>query len=223
MFNGFGERRSYGHVHVPSFFNPFPNVALSACSDQLKSPVYYSPGSLLDGSRRHVHAHQFEGLSLLGQGLGYVLVGLAYNVAHFTLAEHSFSVGFPHGGNGGVGASHLGLEVLVADLLAKVAGEVAVKASVSETHAAESHLEGEVSVLTDKVLNSQPNGLEGIVNDLFAHLGGSGDGHRVGVDHSESLRVDGFLTFGGVDLLLSVVAVEVVLNLFINNKTRPKN
>jgi len=219
LFNSFGERRSYGHVHVPSFFNPFPNVALSACSDRLKSPVYYSL-ELLDGSRRHVHAHQFEGLSLLGQGVGYVLVGLAYNVAHFTLAEHGFSVGFPHGRNGGVGASHLGLEVLVSDLLAKVAGEVTGKVSVSETHAAESHLDGEVSVLTDKVLNSQPNGLEGIVNDLFAHLGGSGDRHGVGVDHSESLRVDRFLTFGGVNLFLSVVAVEVVLNLFINDKTR---
>lgn len=141
MFNGFGERRSYGHVHVPSFFNSSPNVALSAFSDQLKSLVCSLEG-LLDGSRRHVHAHQFEGLSLLGQGLGYVLVGLAYNVPHFTLAEHGFGVSFPHGGNGRVSATHLGLEFLAGDFLAKVASEVSGEASVSETHAAESHLEG---------------------------------------------------------------------------------
>lgn len=49
-------------------------------------------------------------------------------------------------------------------------------------------------------------------------MSSSSDGHRVGVDHSESLRVDGFLTLGGVNLLLVMVTVKVVLNLFVNNK-----
>lgn len=49
-------------------------------------------------------------------------------------------------------------------------------------------------------------------------MSGGSDRHRVGVDHSESLRVDGFLTLGGVDLLLVMVTVKVVLNLFVNNK-----
>jgi len=149
-----------------------------------------------------------------------VAVRFADNVAHFTGAEHLVSVGLPHGGDGGVGAAHLGLEVLVADLLAKVAGEVGSEASVSETHASESHLEGEVSVLTDKVLNGQEDGVEAVIDDLLAHLRGSGNGHRVSVDHSESLGVDGLLTAGGNDLFLAVVTVEVILNLLINDEAR---
>jgi hypothetical protein len=152
-----------------------------------------------------------------------VAVRLAYNVAHFTGAEHCFGVGFPHGGDGRVSATHLSLEALVADLLSEVVGEVSGQSSVSETHAAESHLEGEVSVLADEVFHGKEDGLEAIVNDLFTHLGGGGDRYRVSVDHSESLRVDGLLRARGVDLLLSVVAVKVVLNLFINDETGSKS
>jgi len=150
-------------------------------------------------------------------------VRLAYNVAHFTGAEHCLGIGLPHGGDGGVSAAHLSLKVFVSDFLAEVAGEVSVQSSVSETHAAESHLEGEVSVLADEIFHSKEDGLEAIVNDLFTHLSSGGNRYRVGVDHSESLRVDGFLAARGVDLLLSVVAVKVVLNLFINDETRPKS
>lgn len=155
LFNGIGERRSLlGHFIVPSpSFFPIttPNVHSDVVSKSLTSSR--SLDGLLDGSGGHIHAHQFEGLGLLRQGFGYVLVGLAYEVAHFALAEHSGGVCLPHGGDGGVSAAHLSLEVFVADLLTKVAGENNREVSVSETHAAESALERDISILTDQVLN----------------------------------------------------------------------
>ena len=119
LFNGIGERKSLLDCLLAPF-NLYPCIALSACSDVSKSPVSSHLGGLLDGGRGHVHAHQFKGLSLLGQGFSYVFVRLAYEVAHLTGPKHSRGVGLPHGGDRRVGAAHLGLEVLVANLLTEV-------------------------------------------------------------------------------------------------------
>lgn len=93
------------------------------------------------------------------------------------------------------------------------------KASVGESHAAESHLEGDVSILADEVFTGEEDSAKAIVDDLLSHLCGISDRDRVSVDHSESLLIDGVLRAGGGDLLLVVVAVEVILDLLIDDET----
>lgn len=189
-----------------------PVLTLCAISDVFRKSCMSShlEGLLCDGSRGHIHAHQFKGLSLLRHSFSNVAVRLAYEVTHFTGSEDIRGRGLPHGGDGRVSASHLSLEVFASEFLSKVGGEVSVKASVGKTHAAESHLEGDVSILADEVFTGEEDSAKAIVDDILSHLCGVSDRDRVSVDHSESLLVDGVLRAGGGDLLLVVVAIEVI-------------
>lgn len=74
--------------------------------------------------------------------------------------------------------------------------------------------------MTDKIFCGEEDSVEGIINDLFAHLAGGGDWDRVSIDHAETLLVNRFLAASGSDLFFAVITVEMVLNAFINDKSR---
>lgn len=136
-----------------------------------------------------------------------MLVRLRYELAHVRLLEHLLCVGGPEVGNGGVGPTHAGFKVLVRKTLGQVGGEVDLELTVRELHSTEAHLQSNVFIKADQVLNGREDGLKSIVHDILTHLAGRGHGHRVGIDGTESLLVDGFLTAGRRDLLLAVVTV----------------
>lgn len=69
------------------------------------------------------------------------------------MSEHLLGVGLPEVGYGGNGAAHFVFEVLVGDVLRKVTGEVDRQLAASEFHGAESHLQVDVSVVADQILN----------------------------------------------------------------------
>lgn len=130
-------------THINNLLVSLPYSFSTAISELLVEHPNYShlEGLFGDCSRREIHAHQFQCHGLLGHSLSHVLVRLADDVAHFAGAEHCFSVGLPHGGDGGVGAAHLSFEIFVAQLFAEEISEVDLEASVGEAHVAESHLE----------------------------------------------------------------------------------
>lgn len=79
--------------------------------------------------------------------------------------------------------------------------------AVGEFHGAEAHLEVDIFVKADEVLNSGEDGLEGVIDDVFAHLAGRRNGDGVSIDGFETFLVDRLLTAGVDDLFLAVVAV----------------
>lgn len=54
---------------------------------------------------------------------------------------------------GGNGAAHFFFEVLVSDVLSEMTGEVDGQLAASEFHGTESHLQVDVSVVADQILN----------------------------------------------------------------------
>jgi len=71
-----------------------------------------------------------------------------------------------------------------------VSGKEGLKAAVVKLDVSKAKLKADVVVKLNEVNNSQEDGAQGVLNDVFAHLAGSCDGHWVRVDHAEALLVD---------------------------------
>lgn len=54
----------------------------------------------------------------------------------------------------------------------------------------ETKLEHEVVVILNHVSDGDPDSSQGVLNDILTQLAGVGDGDRVGIDHSETFRID---------------------------------
>jgi len=72
----------------------------------------------------------------------------------------------------------------------------------------------------DQVLDRLEDDVESAFDNLNAHLAAVGDRDGVGVDHPEALLEDRFLTAGGGDFLLAVIAVEILLEDRVNHEAR---
>lgn len=70
----------------------------------------------------------------------------------------------------------------------------------------------------DQILDGQENSPQSVFNDILTHLAGGCDGHGVGVDHTETLLVDGLLGLGGGHLLLTMVPNAEALEVLIDDK-----
>jgi len=73
----------------------------------------------------------------------------------------------------------------------------------------------------DQILNGQENSPQSVFNDILTHLAGGCDGHGVGVDHAETLLVDGLLGLGRGHLLLTMVPDAEALEVLIDDKAGP--
>jgi len=157
-------------------------------------------------SRRHVHAEHLERICLVHQSVVHVFVGFLHELAEPALLEHVGLVGPPEIRYSRFHPAHLVFEVLLSALSVQVGGEVDLEVPVGKFHGTETHLQVEVLVEANEVLNGRENGLQGVIYDVLAHLAGGCYGDGVGVDRAESLLIDGLLAARGCDLLLSVVA-----------------
>lgn len=173
------------------------------------------------GSGRHVHAHPFEGLSLLVKGLVHILVWLLDHCAQGAVEELLLSVGSPGLSNWRVRSTHGHLVVLVFKLTAQVVSEVDFQVFVHESNVGKTELEVQVMVILDQVFNGQENGAESVLNDILTHLASGSNRNWVGVDHSETLLVDGVLGLWVDNLLLAVVTNCKGLQISIDDKTWP--
>jgi hypothetical protein len=129
-------------------------------------------------------------------------------------------VGPPGGGYGTVAAAHGGLKLLLGDLLGQEFSELNLEVSVNEVNVGETELELDVAVVFDQILNSEEDGLEGVINNVFTHMAALGNGNSVGVNHAEALLEDRALGVGGVHFLFAVVTDKMGLETFIDNKAR---
>jgi hypothetical protein len=75
-------------------------------------------------------------------------------------------------------------------------------------------------VVFQEILDGQKDGAESVLNDILAHLAGSGNGHGVSVDHAEALLVNGALGLGVHNLLFAVVTDGEGLEVLVNNEAR---
>ena len=138
--------------------------------------------------------------------------------AEGALEELRLCVGPPGLSNSAVAAAHRGLEVLALDLGGEVGSERDLHVFVYETDVRKSELQAQVVVVLEHILDRQEDRAQGVLDDVLAHLAGSGDGHWVGVDHAEALLEDRPLGLGGRDLLLAVVPDSECLQVFVNDE-----
>lgn len=159
----------------------------------------------------------------MGQSAVNFGVRLADHSAHGALEEILLCVGSPGGRNGAVAAAHRGFEALVLNLLAQVVGEGGPEALVDEADVGEAEGEANVLVELDELLNGHEDGLEGVLNDVLAHLAAGGDRHGVGIDHAVTLLEDALLGVGRSDFFLALVADQVGLQILVNDEARTKS
>lgn len=135
--------------------------------------------------------------------------------------EHLLSVGFPKSGDWRVHSLHLVLKLFVSYLLGQVIGEVHSQIAVSHSDIAESELKVDVSVVDhDKVFESLPDCVESVSHNIDSHLASLGDWNWVGVDGAEPFLVDRVLAASWSNLLLVVVADQVLAESRVNDEAR---
>lgn len=132
-------------------------------------------------------------MGLLGQSVVNLSVRFADHSAHRTLEEFLLGVGPPGGRNGTVAAAHGSFKLFILNLLVQVVGKVGFEAFVYEADVSEAECENDVVVKLDEILNSQEDCLEGVLNNILAHLAAGGNGDGVSVDHAETFLEDALL------------------------------
>jgi len=73
---------------------------------------------------------------------------------------------------------------------------VALHTLVNERNVSEAKGKHDMVVELDQFLNCHEDSLQGVLNDILAHLAASGNGNGVSINHAETLLEDGFLGFG---------------------------
>lgn len=131
-------------------------------------------------------------------------------------------VGLPGRGHGAVAAAHRGLKVFVLDFCCQVGRKLHLHAAIHKVQCGEPKLKHQVMVELNHVSDGQPDGPEGVFNNILAHLAGMGNWYGVCIDHAETLLVDGSLRLGGIDLLLAVVSEDKLLEILVDDKARFK-
>lgn len=82
-------------------------------------------------------------------------------------------------------------------------------------------MENQVLVVLYKINDSLEYCVQGVCYYILSKKTSSSDRHRVAVHHSEALLENGVLRLGWSDLLLSMIPVEVFLELRIYNEHWP--
>ena len=170
------------------------------------------------GAGAHVKTHEPEGFSALLKRLVNFSVGLADQSAERALKELLLRVGPPSLGHRAIAATHIRLKRTVSHLLGQVVRETHLQAPVNEADSSEAELQSQVVVKLDHVADRQEDRPQSVLNHVFAQLAGGRDGHRVGVDHAESLLVDRVLALGSVDRVLAPEASQEGLKLRLNHE-----
>ena len=96
-------------------------------------------------------------------------------------------------------------------MLAEVVSEENFLAAVDEANVGEAKRKQDVLILLDQFLNGHENSLEGVLNNIFAHLAASSNRNGVSINHAETLLEDASLGLSWAYFFLVLVADQMGL------------
>lgn len=100
----------------------------------------------------------------------------------------------------------------------QVVGKLGAQVSVHEVDVGEAESKAQIVIQLNEILDRAPNSSQRIFNNILAELAPVGNRHRVRINHAEALLEDGALRLSGVNFFFASVAVEMALELGVNDK-----
>lgn len=115
--------------------------------------------------------------------------------------------GFPESWNWSGTSLHSVLKGLILSTLDEALREHSLKGSVYYWHTGKAKLKYDVTIVLNKVLDSQENSIESILYYILSEKASSCNWNWIAINHSESLLEDRVLRFSRGNLFLSVISV----------------
>ena len=165
-----------------------------------------------------IKTHDFKGSSLLVQCCSDLIIWFLNQWSESWIGPCLIVWGGPQSWNWWFLSNHLVFELCISNCSCQIISENWAQVSMIASNIGETPCQINISIMLDKISNSQEKCCKCILNNINSKHGSSSNWNWVGVNASIPLLVNWMLTFGWWDFFLSWVSGQMSLEWLINNK-----